>query len=88
MLLAAQSPSKLRRYGVTGKRSGIGVADQRMPPIPASKGRSPRPVQLEDRREFPCQILNMSLGGLALIVPACDRLGERVVAYVDPCRPA
>jgi hypothetical protein len=26
---------------------------------------------LEDRREFPCQVINMSPGGLALIAPAC-----------------
>ena len=38
---------------------------------------------LEDRREFPCQVINMSPGGLALIAPECGRLGERVVAYVD-----
>ena len=38
---------------------------------------------LPDRREFPCQVINMSPGGLALIAPACGRLGERVVAYVD-----
>src|SRR5277367_5702648 len=38
---------------------------------------------LEDRREFPCQVINMSPGGLALIAPACGRIGERVVAYVD-----
>jgi PilZ domain len=38
---------------------------------------------LEDRREFPCQVINMSPGGLALIAPACGRVGERVVAYVD-----
>jgi hypothetical protein len=38
---------------------------------------------LEDRREFPCQVINMSPGGLALIAPQCGRLGERVVAYVD-----
>ena len=38
---------------------------------------------LEDRREFPCQVINMSPGGLALIAPECGRLGERVVAYID-----
>jgi hypothetical protein len=38
---------------------------------------------LADRREFPCQVIDMSPGGLALIAPACGRLGERVVAYVD-----
>src|ERR1700739_4933461 len=38
---------------------------------------------LEDRREFPCQVVNMSPGGMAVIAPQCGRLGERVVAYVD-----
>jgi hypothetical protein len=38
---------------------------------------------LEDRREFPCQVIDMSPGGLAMIAPQCGRLGERVVAYVD-----
>ena len=38
---------------------------------------------LEDRREFPCQVIDMSPGGLAMIAPACGRLGERVVAYID-----
>ncbi len=38
---------------------------------------------LEDRREFPCQVINMSPGGLALIAPECGRMGERVVAYID-----
>jgi hypothetical protein len=38
---------------------------------------------LEDRREFPCQVINMSPGGLALIAPACGRIGERVVACID-----
>jgi len=38
---------------------------------------------LADRREFPCQIHNMSLGGMAVIAPVAGRLQERVVAYVD-----
>jgi hypothetical protein len=38
---------------------------------------------LEDRREFPCQVIDMSPGGMALIAPQCGRLGERVVAYID-----
>ena len=38
---------------------------------------------LEDRREFPCQVTDMSPGGLAMIAPECGRLGERVVAYID-----
>src|SRR6202790_3670032 len=38
---------------------------------------------LEDQREFPCQVVDMSPGGMAVIAPQCGRLGERVVAYID-----
>jgi hypothetical protein len=38
---------------------------------------------LPDRREFPCQVVNMSPGGMALIAPVSGQLGERVIAYVD-----
>mgnify|MGYP001590571673 CR=1 FL=1 len=38
---------------------------------------------LEDRREFACQIVDMSPGGAAVMIPAVARVGERVVAYMD-----
>jgi hypothetical protein len=38
---------------------------------------------LADRREFPCQVINMSPGGMALIAPMVGSVGERVIAYVD-----
>ncbi len=38
---------------------------------------------LEDRREFPCQAINMSPGGIALIAPVIGQPGERVIAYID-----
>lgn len=38
---------------------------------------------LNDRREFPCQVVNMSPGGMAVIAPVCGEVGERVIAYVD-----
>ena len=38
---------------------------------------------LADRREFPCQVIDMSPGGMALIAPVNGKAGERVVAYVD-----
>jgi hypothetical protein len=38
---------------------------------------------LADRREFPCQVVNMSPGGMALIAPVGGEIGERVIAYVD-----
>src|ERR1700732_265296 len=38
---------------------------------------------LADRREFPCQVVNMSPGGMALIAPVTGAPGERIIAYVD-----
>jgi len=38
---------------------------------------------LPDRREFPCQVTNMSPGGMALIAPVPGQVGDRVIAYVD-----
>jgi hypothetical protein len=38
---------------------------------------------LPDRHEFPCQVVNMSPGGMALMAPVCGQPGDRVVAYVD-----
>ena len=38
---------------------------------------------LADRREFPCQVLDMSPGGMAVIGPVSGIAGERVVAYID-----
>jgi hypothetical protein len=38
---------------------------------------------LADRREYPCQVVNMSPGGMALIAPVTGNVGERVIAYVD-----
>jgi hypothetical protein len=38
---------------------------------------------LPDRREFPCQVINMSPGGMAVIAPAGGAPGERIIAYVD-----
>jgi hypothetical protein len=38
---------------------------------------------LADRREYPCQVINMSPGGIALHAPVVGNPGERVIAYVD-----
>ena len=38
---------------------------------------------LADRREFPCQVINMSPGGIALMAPEAGMEGDRVVAYID-----
>jgi hypothetical protein len=38
---------------------------------------------LSDRREFPCQVIDMSPGGMAVVAPVTGNPGERVIAYVD-----
>lgn len=37
----------------------------------------------EDKQEYPCQVVNMSAGGMALLAPVACRDGERIVAYLD-----
>jgi hypothetical protein len=38
---------------------------------------------LADRSEFPCQVVNISPGGIAMIAPVSGAIGDRVIAYVD-----
>ena len=38
---------------------------------------------LENRREYPCQISDMSPGGAAIVAPVTGEVGERVIAYID-----
>jgi hypothetical protein len=38
---------------------------------------------LADRREYPCQVVNMSPGGMAIMAPVEGQPGERIIAYVD-----
>ncbi|WDQ98896.1 PilZ domain-containing protein [Devosia sp. J2-20] len=38
---------------------------------------------LADRREFPCQVLEMSPGDAIAIAPAAGGVGEKVIAYLD-----
>lgn len=38
---------------------------------------------LSNRREYPCRTLDMSPGGVSLIVPVKGAIGERVVVYLE-----
>ncbi|MGL4634845.1 MAG: PilZ domain-containing protein [Beijerinckiaceae bacterium] len=38
---------------------------------------------LESRREYPCQTIDISPGGLSVLGPVSGNLGERVVIYLD-----
>jgi hypothetical protein len=37
----------------------------------------------EDKQEYPCQVINMSAGGMAILAPVVCKDGERIVAYLD-----
>jgi hypothetical protein len=62
----------------------------KMPPLAEERRRHQRVkvnllgrYMLTDRQEYPCQVTNMSPGGMALIAPISGTPGERVIAYVD-----
>jgi len=62
----------------------------RLPPLAEERRRHQRVkvnllgrYMLADRREFPCQVVNMSPGGIAIVAPVIGNPGERVIAYVD-----
>ncbi len=38
---------------------------------------------LTDRRELPCQTIDVSAGGLALAAPVVGHIGQRVVVYLE-----
>lgn len=38
---------------------------------------------LADRREFPCQVLEMSPGDALVVAPVAGGVGERIIAYLD-----
>ncbi|MBV9077126.1 MAG: PilZ domain-containing protein, partial [Methylobacteriaceae bacterium] len=38
---------------------------------------------LVDRREFPCQTVDMSPGGVLLVAPVRGEIGDRVIAYLE-----
>ena len=38
---------------------------------------------LADRREFPCQVLEMSPGDAMVVAPVAGVVGEKVIAYID-----
>jgi hypothetical protein len=38
---------------------------------------------LEDRREFPCQTIDISPGGVGLVAPVQGEIGSRVIVYLE-----
>lgn len=38
---------------------------------------------VEDTKEYPCEVFNMSPGGMAVRAPFSPRVGERVISYIE-----
>jgi len=38
---------------------------------------------LPNRKEYPCQVIDMSPGGCAMMTPVSGEMGERIIAYID-----
>jgi len=74
----------------TAKIRGEGRSDRLYPKIVPDRRKHRRvSVELEgrfmreDQQEYPCQVINMSGGGMALLAPVSCDPGERVVAYLE-----
>ena len=37
----------------------------------------------QNKQEYPCQIINVSAGGISILAPVSGELGERIVIYLD-----
>jgi len=37
----------------------------------------------QNKQEYPCQIINVSAGGIAILAPISGEMGERIVIYLD-----
>lgn len=65
-------------------------SDRPVPKIVPDRRRFRRvPVNLhgrfmaEDKQEYPCEVTDMSAGGMALLAPVVVQPGERIVAYLE-----
>jgi hypothetical protein len=74
----------------TAKLRGERRSDRPFPKIVPDRRRFRRvPVDFQgrlmaqDKREYPCEVIDMSAGGMAFRTPVSCREGERIVAYID-----
>jgi PilZ domain len=63
---------------------------QEVAPVPQERRRFRRVklsvlgrYMLEDRREFPCQTIDISPGGVGLVAPVQGQIGTRVIVYLE-----
>lgn len=89
-IATAEAPVAADPLRIRAKRSSSGRAHRTMPKIVPDRRKHRRVTvhvfgrfMREDKQEFPCQVINMSPGGMALLSPVSCANDERVVAYLD-----
>jgi len=65
------------------RNSRVGRAYAQLPRFQRVKISALGRYMLADRREFPCQVLEMSPGDAVVIAPVAGNAGEKVIAYLD-----
>jgi hypothetical protein len=80
-------PPAAERQSLRGNRGGAGRPIVKIVPDRRRHRRVPVSVRgrfmREDKQEYPCEIENMSAGGMAVLSPVQCEIGERIVAYLD-----
>jgi hypothetical protein len=82
MTVGSSSPIGAAKMALAQKKSVVPAAEERRR-FQRVKVHLLGRYMLPDRREFPCQIINMSPGGLAMLAPGIGNVGDRVIAYLD-----
>lgn len=67
----------------TNPRAGLAALADEPPRFQRVKVSILGRYMLADRREFPCQVIDMSPGDAVVIAPVSGAPGERVIAYLD-----
>ena len=67
----------------TSRAARLGRSQDEMPRFQRVKVSLLGRYMLADRREFPCQVLEMSPGDAVVIAPVAGTVGERVIGYID-----
>jgi hypothetical protein len=86
----AEEQAFARAETIRGRRGGRRASNRPIPKIIPDRRKYRRiAVSLqgrfmpEDKQEYPCEVINMSAGGMALLAPVSCQPGERIVAYLD-----
>ena len=86
----AEERVSARRVTIRGRRSTKLTSSRPIPKIVPDRRKYRRVAaslqgrfMSEDKKDFPCEVLDMSAGGMALQTPISCAPGERVVAYLE-----